>query len=84
MTANLGSQSVQHARERTASRCGEPAYAALDLRNNNYRLWPAQRLRVAGRGLREGILLGLMDDYTDNQSDRFSAATGQSAAQSAD
>lgn len=49
------------------------------------RLWPAQRLRVADRGLREGILLGLMGEgggrgngaaATDQTTDR---ATGPEA-----
>ena len=47
-------------------------------------LWPAQRLRMAGRGLREEILLGLMDDHTDNQSDGIAVAMGRAADQSAD
>ena len=47
-------------------------------------LWPAQRLRVADRGLREEILLGLMDDHTDNQSDGIAVATGQAADRAAD
>ena len=47
-------------------------------------LWPAQRLRVTDRGLREVILLGLMDDHTDNQSDGIAVAMGRAADQSAD
>ena len=47
-------------------------------------LWPAQLLRVTDRGLREVILLGLMDDHTDNQSDGIAVATGQAADQSVD
>jgi len=31
------------------------------------RLWPCERLRVADRGLREGILAGLMVDALDNE-----------------
>jgi exopolyphosphatase/guanosine-5'-triphosphate,3'-diphosphate pyrophosphatase len=47
-------------------------------------LWPAQRLRVVDRGLREEILLGLMDEHTDNQSDGIAVATGQAADWTAD
>ena len=47
-------------------------------------LWPAQRLRVTDRGLREVILLDLMDDHTDNPSDGIAVATGQAADRAAD
>jgi exopolyphosphatase/pppGpp-phosphohydrolase len=47
-------------------------------------LWPAQRLQMAGRGLREKILLDLMDNHTDNQSDGIVVATGQAADRTAD
>jgi exopolyphosphatase/guanosine-5'-triphosphate,3'-diphosphate pyrophosphatase len=40
------------------------------------RLWPVQRLRVADRGLREGILLGLMNDAADQAAGTQAAGPG--------
>ncbi len=46
------------------------------------RAWPAERLRVADRGLREGILLSLMEaDANRNRRRRRRRRRGQKSAQ---